>query len=112
MGSIAGPGGKIADHVVTIRHIVKEASVQYHYFARKGLLSGDEIQKGLAYVSKLEEWAGTIRFKRNSEERREFEHVLRSLRAQLQQAGDGCHMVRVRPAPHPILDPTHFRGFQ
>ena len=92
-GSIAGPGGKIADHVVTIRHIVKEAVVQFQYLEKKDRLSSEEFQKAVAYVSKLEQWASTIRFKRNSEEKREFEHVLRSLQLQLQEASANCYMV-------------------
>ena len=82
-GSIAGPGGKISDHVVTIRHITKEAEVQHNYFKSKGKLSYEEFNEAATYVSKLELWANTIRFKRNSEERRELERVLHALQITL-----------------------------
>jgi hypothetical protein len=84
-GSIAGPGGKISDHVVTIRHITKEAEVQHNYFKSKAKLSYEEFHKAATYVSKLELWANTIRFKRNSEERQEFELVLHALQLTLHE---------------------------
>ena len=82
-GSIAGPGGKIADHVVTIRHIVKEALVQHTFFLSKGRISSEYFDMALTYVAKLELWASTIRFKRDSEEKKELERVLRSLQTML-----------------------------
>ena len=95
-GSIAGPGGKIADHVVTIRHIVKEAVVQHRYFESKGRISAEEFQRALTYVSKLEQWSSAIRFKRNSMEKREFEEALRSLQQQIHEASAYCYMVGSR----------------
>jgi hypothetical protein len=83
-GSIAGPGGKIADHVVTIRHILSEAIVQYNYFQNKERISAEELHNANLYVSKLELWASAIRFKRNSIEKAEFDKVLRLLQLQLQ----------------------------
>jgi len=83
-GSIAGPGGKIADHVVTIRHIVKEAAVQNQYFETNDGMTAQEFHNGVAYVAKLEQWASTIRFKRNCEVKREFEQVLRNLQRKFQ----------------------------
>lgn len=93
-GSIAGPGGKIADHVVKIRHIVKEAVVQQQYFERKkSQISLEEFQKVLRYVSKLEQWAGAIRFKRQSDEMRELDQALRLFQQQIHEAIDPSHMV-------------------
>lgn len=92
-GSIAGPGGKIADHIITIRHIVKEASFQNQYFASKGRLPPDEYQQGVAYVAKLEQWASAIRFKRNFEDKVEFQQVLRSIQQHIQEAGANVYMV-------------------
>ena len=91
-GSIAGPGGKISDHVVTIRHITKEAEVQHTYFRSKEKLSYEEFHNTATYVSKLRLWVNTIRFKRNSEERRELERVLRALQGILRE-------VRALPDP-------------
>jgi hypothetical protein len=44
-GSIAGPGGKITDHVITIRHVVKEAQVLRDYLARIAAVGEDEYVK-------------------------------------------------------------------
>ncbi len=85
-GSIAGPGGKIANHIVTIRHIVKEAAVQSQYFERNCRLSSEEYHQGVAYVAKLEQWASAIRFQRKIDEKGELEQVLRSLQHHLQKA--------------------------
>jgi hypothetical protein len=92
-GSIAGPGGKIADHVVTIRHIVKEAVVQNQHLEKMGRVSAEEFQKAATYVTKLEQWSGAIRFKRNSEEKREFEQVLCLLQQLLRRYSAPCCMV-------------------
>jgi hypothetical protein len=70
---------------VTIRHIIKEGEVQHAYFKSKEKLSYEEFHKASTYVSKLELWANTIRFKRNSEERRDFERVLHELQVTLQE---------------------------
>ena len=86
-GSIASPGGKVKDHVVTIRHIVKEAMVQNKYFEQKSEVSCEEFQKACMYVSNLEEWASMIRFKSSSEEKRELDEALRALRGRLEEAG-------------------------
>ena len=94
-GSIAGPGGKIADHIITIRHIVKEAAVQNQYFESKGRLSPEEYQHVVAYVAKLEQWASAIRFQRNYDEKRELEQVLRSLQHHLQEAGSHLRTIHL-----------------
>jgi hypothetical protein len=53
---------------------------------RKDRITCDEIAKATAYIAKLELWASTIRFKRNSEEKRELEQVLLLLKLKLQDA--------------------------
>jgi hypothetical protein len=60
-GTIAGPGGKVSDHLITIRHVYQQAQVL------KGRLeNGDQNMKLLAqardYVSKFEEWSKRIRY--------------------------------------------------
>lgn len=100
-GSIAGPGGKISDHVVTIRHITKEAEAQHTYFKTKEKLSYEEFHKAATYVSKLERWANTIRFKRKSEERQDFERVLHELQVTLHEVP--LPRSRLAPLSSPFL---------
>jgi hypothetical protein len=82
-GSIAGPGGKIADHIVTIRHVVKEAIMQNDYLDMHGFHCAEEFKRTEVYVSKLTLWASKIRFKRNADERQDLERTLHSLKHKL-----------------------------
>jgi hypothetical protein len=79
-GSIAGPGGKITDHLITIRHVYQEAIALKNYFEQKGLSRGQELAQAREYVEKLEEWTETIRYQKNSLSKTDFEEVLRTLR--------------------------------
>jgi hypothetical protein len=85
-GSIANPGGKISDHVVTIRHVVKEAVAQNQHFENNLNISIKDFQRAREYVRQLEHWASAVRFKPNSEEKREFVEVLTALRTKLDEA--------------------------
>ena len=78
-GRIAAPGGKIADHVVTIRHVLKEARAQYKCLQREEAITMEEYLKSQEYTSKLELWASMTRIKKNSEERIEFDNILRAM---------------------------------
>jgi hypothetical protein len=88
-GSIAGPGGKITDHLITIRHVYQEAIALSTYFEQKGWSREQEYQPAKEYVKKLEEWSETIRYPKNSLKKTDFEDVIRSLRAQLSKASVG-----------------------
>lgn len=79
-GSIAGPGGKITDHLITIRHVYQEATALKTYFEQKGLSREQDYQQAKDYVEKLEEWSETIRYQKNSLKKTDFEELLRSLR--------------------------------
>ncbi len=71
-------------------------------------ITDEEFHKASTYVSKLELWAGTIRFKRNSEEKREFEDIIRALRLRLQDINARAEMAsHLLPSKPPI--PTHLR---
>ena len=61
-GSIAGPGGKITDHLITIRHVFQEASAMRTFFERHGMPRGQELAQAREYAAKLEEWSETIRW--------------------------------------------------
>jgi hypothetical protein len=83
-GSIAGPGGKITDHLITIRHVYQEAVALRAFFEQRGITREQDRQQAQEYVAKLEEWSETIRYPmRNSVKRAHFEEVLRDLRIQL-----------------------------
>jgi hypothetical protein len=84
-GRIAAPGGKIADHVVTIRHVLKEARAQYKCLEREKVITMEEYLKSQEYISKLEVWASMTRIKRNSDERIEFDEILRSMQTILRE---------------------------
>ena len=78
-GTIAGPGGKVSDHLITIRHIYRQALV-----LKENLESGDHSTKILAqarfYVSKFEEWSKQIRYPaRISTKQHHLEAVLKDL---------------------------------
>jgi hypothetical protein len=85
-GSIAGPGGKITDHLITIRHVYQEAIALSTYFEQKGWSREQEYQPAREYLRKLEEWSETIRYPKNSLKKTDFEDVIRSLRVQLSKA--------------------------
>ena len=78
-GRIAAPGGKIADHVVTIRHVLKEARSQNKCLEREEVITMEEYLKSQEYIAKLELWASMTRIKKNSEEKLEFDNILQSM---------------------------------
>jgi hypothetical protein len=83
-GSMAEPGGKITDHLITIRHIYHEANALLQFLEEQGLASDDDRLQTTAYVSKLEAWCGTVRFpRRNTIRYTHFVDILRNLRLQL-----------------------------
>jgi len=93
--------------------------MQNQFFQRQSDLPVDEYRQGAAYVAKLELWARRIRFKPNSDEKREFEHVLRSLQRRFHQpqspSAQSLPASDVRPSidlPHLISDSclAHMRG--
>jgi hypothetical protein len=84
-GSIAGPGGKVTDHLITIRHVYQEASAFRDYFEEKGLPQGIVYQQASQYVRTLEEWSETVRYQKNSLKKPDFEALLGALRRKLSQ---------------------------
>jgi hypothetical protein len=82
-GSIAGPGGKIADHLITIRHVYQEAVSLRSYLDKHGLPQGMVLNQAGEYLKILEEWSETVRYQRNSIKRPVFEEVLGTLRIRL-----------------------------
>jgi hypothetical protein len=98
-GSIAGPGGKITDHLITIRHVYQEALALRTFFEQRGISREQDRLQAHEYVAKLEEWSETIRYPmRNSVKRAHFEEVLRDLRVLLSKP---VHTDMVRPGPRP-----------
>ena len=85
-GSIAGPGGKIMDHLITIRHMFQEAVALKTYFDNNELLRMQEFQQFTEYVGKLEEWSEIVRYPKNSLKKTDFEQILGELKAQLSKA--------------------------
>ena len=83
-GSIAGPGGKITDHLITIRHVYQEAVALRSFFEQRGIAREQDRVQAREYVAKLEEWSETIRYPmRNAVKRIHFEEVLKDLHIQL-----------------------------
>ena len=82
-GSIAAAGGKISDHLITVRHIYRQA------LALKDSMqigSASSIGQSLAkdYITKLEQWSEKVRYPiRTAVKRIHFEQVLRELRQYL-----------------------------
>ena len=79
-GSIAGPGGKISDHLVTIRHVYQQALA-----LRNSLENGSAgyITPSLArdYIARLEEWSEKVRYPMQTPVKRvHFEEVLHAFR--------------------------------
>jgi hypothetical protein len=95
-GSIAGPGGKITDHLITIRHVYQQARV-LQGILEDGTPSDADLAKANEYVAKLEEWSDRIRYPVHNRLRRiHFEDLLR-----------GFHQLLSKPAL-PVRDlPVH-----
>jgi hypothetical protein len=90
-GSIAGPGGKITDHLITIRHVYQEAVALRAFFEQRGIAREQDRIQAREYVAKLEEWSETIRYPmRNSVKRMHFEEVLKDLRFHLSKTVRPC----------------------
>ena len=76
-GSIAGPGGKITDHLITIRHVYQQAGVLRHHL-ENGTLRADDLVKAKEYASRLDEWSDRVRYPVSNTIRRiHFEELLR-----------------------------------
>jgi hypothetical protein len=60
-GTIAVPGGKVSDHLITIRHIYQQAVVLKGCF-ESGALSAATLAQARDYVSKFDEWSNRIRY--------------------------------------------------
>jgi hypothetical protein len=82
-GTIAGPGGKIGDHLITIRHVYQQA-VTLNSDLENGAAHEQDILLAQEYVSKLEEWSERIRYPmRTTIKRIHFEEILGKLRHNL-----------------------------
>ncbi len=78
-GSIAGPGGKITDHLITIRHVYQQTGILKDMF-EKGTASDDDKTKAREYAAKLDEWSDRIRYPVcNAIRRIHFEELLRQI---------------------------------
>jgi hypothetical protein len=80
-GTIAAPGGKVSDHLITIRHVYQQALA-----FKDSLASCDVSVKMWAqardYVSKFDEWSKLIRYPvRTSLNKTNIEAVLRELQS-------------------------------
>jgi hypothetical protein len=106
-GSIAGPGGKISDHLITIRHVYQQA-ILLNAVLENGTPHQQDIALTKDYVSKLEEWSDTIRYRVECAIKRiHFEEVLERLHARLEQLAVPSHSVRcVTISHHFIVVPT------
>jgi hypothetical protein len=90
-GSIAGSGGKITDHLITIRHVYQQARV-LQGILENGTPRDEDLVRANEYVSKLEEWSDRIRYPvHNSIRRIHFEELLRDFHRLL---GRPAHQVR------------------
>ena len=60
-GTIAGPGGKVSDHLITIRHVYQQALV-----LKESLESEEQSPTTLSqarhYIAKFEEWSNKVRY--------------------------------------------------
>jgi hypothetical protein len=99
-GSIAGPGGKVTDHVITIRHVVKEALALQAYYERDGVPDEEDAQRVSSYLAKLEQWSNTIRFPKNSMVKHELDGAIASLRFLLAKVPDSLSTTSP-PPPRP-----------
>jgi hypothetical protein len=83
IGSIAGPGGKISDHLITIRHVYQQA-VTLNAILERSPVDEQDFAVVMEYISKLEEWSERIRYPmRTTIKRIHFEEVLSQLHAHL-----------------------------
>jgi hypothetical protein len=100
-GSIAGPGGKISDHLITIRHVYQQA-VTLNSILERSPVNDHDIALVGEYITKLEEWSEKIRFPMKTTIKRiHFEEVLSQLNINLAQS-TRSQWVRNSPAPHGI----------
>jgi hypothetical protein len=87
MGSIAGPGGKVSDHLITIKHVFQQATTLKSFSDQLGYLCPQDCEQAREYVSKLEEWSDTVRFpSRSTIKRIHFEDIIRSLQSKIDEA--------------------------
>jgi hypothetical protein len=78
-GSIAGPGGKVSDHLITIRHVYQQALV-LKASLESGNCSSKTLSQAREYVAKLDDWSEKIRYPmRTNVKRIHLEEVLRAL---------------------------------
>jgi hypothetical protein len=88
-GSIAGPGGKTTDHLVTIKHVYLEAKAVNTYLEERGsalpimLHCSTQLQQVSEYVNKLDDWSETIRYPRKSLKKSDFKELIDALRDRL-----------------------------
>jgi hypothetical protein len=84
-GSIAGPGGKISDHLITIRHVYQQA-ISFNAILENGMPRHQDIALAKMYISKLDVWSDTIRYRTRSQVKRiHFEDILEKLNVHLEQ---------------------------
>jgi hypothetical protein len=88
-GSIAGPGGKVTDRLITIRHAFQEAVAVNAYLEEQGFPQDIELLQAREYVMKLEEWSETVRYQKKSLKKPFFDDILRALRLKLSQVQAG-----------------------
>ncbi len=82
-GSIAGPGGKISDHLITIRHVYQQA-VGFNAMLEQGTPREQDVASAMDYVTKLDEWSGKIRYPmRTTIKRIHLDEIVRSLHENL-----------------------------
>ena len=84
-GSIAGPGGKISDHLITIRHVYQQALA-----LKESLESGSARSLSLPaaqdYIVKLEKWSERVRYPvRTSVKKFHLDQVLHDFHRHLEQ---------------------------
>jgi hypothetical protein len=84
-GSIAGPGGKISDHLITIRHVYQQALMVKSALEDRDARDQD-FDLAREYIKTLEQWSEKIRYPmRTSVKKIHFEEVLESLQKRLDQ---------------------------
>jgi hypothetical protein len=95
-GSIAGPGGKISDHLITIRHVYQQA-VTLNAILERSQVKEQSVEMITEDISKLEEWSERIRYPmRTTIKRIHFEEVLCQLHCHLAQFTSRRSVSRVR----------------
>ena len=84
-GSIAGPGGKISDHLITIRHVYQQAQMVKRTLEDRNARDQD-FEQAKEYIVKLEQWSEKIRYPmRTSIKKIHFEDVINALQLRLEQ---------------------------